>query len=414
VAHEVEDDDRCEDRQGNRDQNDQGRPPRAQKQQDHQPREPRRDRSLAQHAGDRCGDELRLIDELVDTQTGRRRRAGGLQDLADAFDDCDGRGIAVLEDAQQDGASAIVAHDVLLHRPAVVHLADVLEEHGLAIEVFDRNVVEIGDAHGHRIGAHRVLCIAELGETRGQSQVLGVDRVHDIRRGQASCLKLQRIDIDHDLPGLAAVWGWKGHTLHRGKLLAQVVDPVVVELLLVETVGAKAQLQYRNTRGIVRNYDRRLDAHRHQGADCIRRRHDLSDGEVEVDVGLEGNLLHRDAVESLRFHVLDAGHASADRVLAVGGDALLHLRHAQAGVLPDHRHHRNVDLREDVLRHDHDGRAAEKHDKGGHDVKGVRKFQRKSNDAHVDLRVLARFRGLAETGIVFEESSGFDPFRTSG
>jgi hypothetical protein len=28
-------------------------------------------------------------------------------------------------------------------------------------------------------------------------------------------------------------------------------------------------------------------------------------------------------------------------------------------LLPDHRHHGNVDLREDILRHDHDGRTAE-------------------------------------------------------
>jgi hypothetical protein len=56
----------------------------------------------------------------------------------------------------------------------------------------------------------------------------------------------------------------------------------------------------------------------------------------------------------------------------VGGDALLHLRHAQTRVLPDHRHHRNVDLREDVLRHDRDGRDAQKHNQRREDVEGVR------------------------------------------
>ncbi len=343
---------------------------------------PGRDRALADHAGDRCGDELRLIEQLVDAQPGRRRRAGDLQDLADPVDDRDGRGIAVLDDAQQHGAPAVVADDVLLHRPAVVHLADVLQEYRLPVDVFDRNVVEVGDGRRHRIGAHRVLRIADLGETRRQGQVLRIDRVHHVRRGQASGLKLERIDIDHDLSVLAAVRGRKGHARHRGKLLAQVVEPVVIELLLTETVGAEAELQHRNARGVVLHHDRRLDAGRHQGADCIRRRDDLRDGEVEVDVGLEINLLDRDAVEGLRLHVLDAGHVGADRVLAVGRDALLHLRHAQAGVLPDHRHHRNVDLREDVLRHDRDGRNAEKHNEGGQDVEGVRKFQCKSNDAH--------------------------------
>jgi len=35
------------------------------------------------------------------------------------------RGIAVLDNAQQDSAPAVVEDDVLLHGPAVVHLADI-------------------------------------------------------------------------------------------------------------------------------------------------------------------------------------------------------------------------------------------------------------------------------------------------
>src|SRR5690242_540652 len=54
-------------------------------------------------------------------------------------------------------AAALVADDVLLHRPAIVHLADILQEHRLPVNVFDRNVIEVGDAQRHRIGAHRVL-----------------------------------------------------------------------------------------------------------------------------------------------------------------------------------------------------------------------------------------------------------------
>ena len=159
------------------------------------------------------------------------------QDFADSVDDRDGRGIAVLDDAQQDGAPAVLADDVLLHRPAVVHLADILDEDRLPVDVLDRNVVEVLDGRGHRIGAHRVLRVADLGETRRQGQVLGIDRVHDVRRRQALGLKLERIDVDHDLPVLAAVRGRKGDARHRRKLLTQVVESVVVELLLVEAVG---------------------------------------------------------------------------------------------------------------------------------------------------------------------------------
>ena len=130
-----------------------------------------------------------------------------------------------------------------------------------------------------------------------------------------------------------------------------------------------------------------MDAGHHGGSYSCR--DDLRDGEVKVDVGLEVNLLHRDAVEGLRLHVLDAGHVGADRVLTIGRDPLLHLRHAQAGVLPDYRHHRNVDLREDVLRHDHDRGDAEKQNEGSQNVERVRKFQRKPNDTHLDILLLA-------------------------
>ena len=72
-------------------------------------------------------------------------------------------------------------------------------------------------------------------------------------------------------------------------------------------------------------------------------------------------------------------------VLAVGGDALLHLRRAEAGVLPDHGHHRNVDLRKDVGRHRADRGDAEKQDQRGQHIERVRKSQREPNDAHASI-----------------------------
>src|SRR6516225_12246692 len=106
-----------------------------------------------------------------------------------------------------------------------------------------------------------VYCVSPiLAMPRRQGQVLRVDRVDHVSRGQASSLKLQRIDIDHDLPVLAAVRGGECDALDRRKLLAQIVEAIVIELLLAETVGAEAELQYRNARGIILHHDRRLDA----------------------------------------------------------------------------------------------------------------------------------------------------------
>jgi hypothetical protein len=45
------------------------------------------------------------------------------------------------------------------------------------------------------------------------------------------------------------------------------------------------------------------------------------------------------------FAVSEGKDGGAQRILAVGGDALLHLGRAETGVLPDDRNDWNVDLR---------------------------------------------------------------------
>ena len=203
-----------------------------------------------------------------------------------------------------------------------------------------------------------------------------------IERGQALGQQLGRVEIDHDLAILAASRRRQGDAVDRRQLLAETVDAVIVELLLVERVGAQADLQHRHAGGVVLHDDRRLDARRHQHADVIRRRDDLRDRQIEIDVGLKIDLLDRDAVERLRLDVLDPVDAGADRIFAVGGDALLHLRRAEPGVLPDHRDDRDLDLRKNVGRHRQDRGDAEKQDESGKHIKGVRQPAARNERSH--------------------------------
>jgi hypothetical protein len=96
--------------------------------------------------------------------------------------------------------------------------------------------------------------------------------------------------------------------------------------------------------------------------DRIRRRNNLCDRQVEIDVRLEIDLLNRNTVERLCLDISDVVDVGADRILAVGCNALLHFGRAEAGVLPDHCDDGNVDLRKDVNRHDANGRDAEEED----------------------------------------------------
>ena len=144
-------------------------------------------------------------------------------------------------------------------------------------------------------------------------------------------------------------------------------------MLLVQTIGLEAELQHRHARCIELHDDRRLNARRHQGADGVGCRDDLRDCEVEIHVRLEVDLLNRQTVESLRLDVLDAADIGADRILAVGADALLHLGRRQAGVAPHHRDDGNADLRKNIRRHRPDRDAAEKQDQRRKHIERVRK-----------------------------------------
>ena len=102
---------------------------------------------------------------------------------------------------------------------------------------------------------------------------------------------------------------------------------------------------------------------------------------ITAPIRLEIDLLHGDSIDGLRLDVLDPVDVGADRILAVGGKTLLHLGRVEAGVLPDHRDHRDVDLGENIGRHLDGSSDAEKQDQGGDHIKGMRKFQRKANDS---------------------------------
>ena len=79
----------------------------------------------------------------------------------------------------------------------------------------------------------------------------------------------------------------------RSQLLAHPVDAVVIKLLFVEAVRIETELQNRNARRIELHNDRRLDPGRHERTDCVGRRYDLCNREIEIYIRLKIDFLDR-------------------------------------------------------------------------------------------------------------------------
>src|SRR5271154_280906 len=230
----------------------------------------------------------------------------------DRVDDTQCRSVTVLDYAEENRSPTVLSHDVLLYQPAVVNLADVLYEYGCPVRHLDRNIVEIIDGRGGRVGLNRILLVTNFCGAGGKRQILSIDRIHYVKRGQPLGEQLRRIEINHDLAIFSARRRRKRDPRYRGQLLADSIDAVVIELLLAERIGTQAYLKHRDARRIELHHRRGLDSRRQRRADAVGRRHNLRYGEVKIDVWLEENLLHREPGQGLSLDVLDAVDARAD------------------------------------------------------------------------------------------------------
>ncbi len=143
--------------------------------------------------------------------------------------------------------------------------------------------------------------MAHLHIAARENDVLGVEGVDDIGRGESVCLQLLGIDVDLHLTLFAAEWKSERGSLHGCKLGADEVLSEVVQLLLGEAVTGESKLQYRDAGGTVLNDQRRIRPLRILAKRCLRDCGDLRDCLGDVDGWAEENLDDRDAVQGLGF-----------------------------------------------------------------------------------------------------------------
>ena len=139
-------------------------------------------------------------------------------------------------------------------------------------DLLDWQPIEGCERWRERVGADNELLVAVLGIARWECEILRVNRVHHVVRRDAVRAQRVRVEVDHDLPIFAAAIGSRQRDARDGRQrLAYPVEAVVVQLLFVQRIGAEAELQDRNGRSVVLDYNGRLNADRHYDADGVGR-----------------------------------------------------------------------------------------------------------------------------------------------
>ncbi len=263
VARRPQDDNGRQDRQRDRGGDDQGAAPRAEEHQDHQRRQARGDGAFFEHAHDGRTHEDRLVEQELHLELGRHLGLDARHRLADALDDAQRGGALPFEDGHEHRPAAVAADDVRLHRVAVTHVGHVFDVNRYAVDGLDRNLIEGVDDAGAAVELDVVLGRPHLGGAGRDDEVLIGDGRADVVGRQAAGVQGIQVEVDHDLPLLAAPGLGHARPLHRAQLLNDEVLAVVENLLLGQRVAGDADLHNRHAGSAVADNEGRRDAGRH-------------------------------------------------------------------------------------------------------------------------------------------------------
>ena len=246
----------------------------------------------------------------------------------------------------------------------------------------DRQVGQLRHRAGGRVQVHVVLEPTDLGGAGRQHQVLQVDGVEDVGRGQPLGLQHARVQVHHHLPLLAPERERDGHAPDRHELGAQEVDAEIEELLLGQPFPGQRQLEDRHAGGAEVDDQRRPRPGRVLAQHGLGDGGDLGVGGVQARVRLQVHLDDGLPVDGGGLDALDVVHRGREHALVRGRDPPFQLLGVQPGVLPGHRDDRDVDRGEDVGGRARDDDRTGDQDQEREDDEGVRPIQRDPDDPH--------------------------------
>ena len=203
-------------------------------------------------------------------------------------------------------------------------MRDVTQVAGRPINGFDGQTVQLGDGVGRAIHLDREFGLANFGRARGQGQVLGIDGIDDVARGQAIGLQRRRVQIDGDGAAFATIGVGHGGPRNGHQPGAQEVDRRIEQGRLGQGRAGQAQLNHRNAGGRVFDDEGRHGARRQLTQHRLFDGRDLGDRGLDVGVGLKKHLDHRHPREGLRFNVFNVIDRGGQDPFVHSDDAVAH------------------------------------------------------------------------------------------
>ena len=136
------------------------------------------------------------------------------------------------------------------------------------------------------------------------------------------------------------------------------------------------ELHDRRGRRSVGDHQRRRGPRRQRAHRGLHDSGHLCQCRLDVGVGLKENFDDADAVYRLRLDVLDVIDRNGHAAFGVGDDAVGHVAGREAGKVPHHADHGNIDVGENVNRRAQNSQGHQQNNDQRHDHKRIRAPQR--------------------------------------
>src|SRR6202050_3724038 len=247
---------------------------------------------------------------------------------------------------------------VVLALAWVLRFPNIANEYGLTYVVLfvrlDRHGVDFVNHRNLAIGIHVVVFRSDAHVTGGENQVRFIYRAHPVHHGELLSFKFDRIDINLDLPILAAVRLRHGSAGNVGDLIPYLKLRQIFEPRLVETLTFQCDQTHRKIRSVELQHHRRQGSRRKPSQIRHGQIRDIADRGVRVRTRLKVDLDQAHPGQRSRLDMIDSASQRKEALVAIC-DIRFDLLRRHARVKGRDHDNRDINLRKQIDGHTRNG-----------------------------------------------------------